>query len=245
MEHLGLYEWSFIMAAVILSGVGTAWLILFKPHNRTDIKETAGSPEAKKTGGISRATLIILTGLSIFAVSNNLIKDGLQHWIPTILRDMYAFSNDKALILATAIYIFGISGSFLSKKFNQKFKDHIVSSAVFFFAAAALIISIRLLLGVSPIPVAIILIPTMICGYAVNNIVTSLAPLGLRDEINPGVAAGVLDGFCYIGSAIGTYALGYIADISSWNTALVLLFAVSILSAVAALALRLLKRNKA
>ncbi|MBR4761378.1 MAG: MFS transporter [Clostridia bacterium] len=244
MEHLGLYEWSFVLAAIIMSCVGAAWFVFFKPHKRSDIAEAPESaPE--KHGKISSATLIIVAGLAIFAISNNLIKDGLQQWIPKILKDTYDFSNTKALILATAIYLCGISGSFIAKKINQKFSDHIICSTIFFAVAATLIISIRLLLNVSAIPVAIMMIPTMICGYAVNNIVTSVAPLSLRDEINPGVAAGVLDGFCYIGSAIGTYALGYIADISSWNTALVLLFAVSVFSAVAALALRLLKRNKA
>lgn len=246
MEHLGIYEWSFVMAAVIMTAVAVSWFILFKPHTRTDIKapDTPEATSQNKKRGISRTAFIIIAGLAIFAVSNNFIKDGLQNWIPTILKETYDFSNDKSLILATAIYLFGISGSFIAKAISKRLTDHIIVSVILFTIAAALILAIRLLLNVSAVAVAALLIPVMICGYAINNVVTSLAPLSLRDELNPGVTAGVLDGFCYIGSAIATYALGSVADRIGWDASVLMLFITAIVASAVALLLKLFGKKK-
>jgi sugar phosphate permease len=50
----------------------------------------------------------------------------------------------------------------------------------------------------------------------VNNIVTSMIPLALKDRMNSGRIAGIINGFCYLGSTASTYGLGLIADNYTW-----------------------------
>jgi len=38
----------------------------------------------------------------------------------------------------------------------------------------------------------------------------------MRGKVNSGLFAGVLNGFCYVGSTISSYGLGAIADIFGW-----------------------------
>ena len=39
----------------------------------------------------------------------------------------------------------------------------------------------------------------------------------MRGKVNSGLFAGVINGFCYVGSAISSYGLGAIADNYNWN----------------------------
>lgn len=247
MEHFGYYEMSFALAAVVMTATGLAWLTLFKPYARTDVAESvSGGDEPVRKAGVKMpfAVIITLIGLSVFAISNNFIKDGLQTWIPTILKETYKFSNAAALILATGVYILGVLGTFIAKKLNERIKDFSALSLVFFVVIALSSAGISAFLNVSALPVILFFCMVMISGYAVNNIVTSLAPLFLRDHINPGVTAGVLDGFCYVGSALTTYLLGFVADRHGWNTVVLLLLTVAVFSVLICGALKLIQRKK-
>lgn len=243
MEHYGLYEYSFVLAAAVMAAVALCWLILFSPHERQDMTEAEIETNTGKKHKLSRAALIALAGLAVFAISNNYIKDGLQNWIPTILKETYKFSNAASLIIATSIYVLGISGSFIVKKINKSVKDHISLSILFFIAVAAFTGGIMAFLNASFVPVLIFFAAVMICGYAVNNIVTSLAPLALREELNPGVAAGLLDGFCYIGSALSTYTLGAVADRNGWNAVITLLLIITLAAVIIASLLKLIPKK--
>ena len=63
---------------------------------------------------------------------------------------------------------------------------------------------------------------------SINNAITSMLPLYMKDKYNSGLLAGVLNGFCYIGSTFSTYGLGLIADKYNWNVVLYTLLIVSI-----------------
>lgn len=58
----------------------------------------------------------------------------------------------------------------------------------------------------------------------VNNVITSMAPLFWKEKINSGLLAGILNGFCYVGSTISSYGLGSVADGLGWNGVFWLLF---------------------
>ena len=62
---------------------------------------------------------------------------------------------------------------------------------------------------------------------SVNNVITAIAPLQLRDKLNSGVFAGVLNGFCYLGSTISSYGLGVIADGGGWKLVFYCLLGIS------------------
>ena len=66
--------------------------------------------------------------------------------------------------------------------------------------------------------------------HGINNVVTSMAPLKMRDIVASGKMAGILNGFCYVGSTISSYTLSKIADISGWQTVLNTLLILSICS---------------
>ena len=69
------------------------------------------------------------------------------------------------------------------------------------------------------VPVTIICFDLTSCLMAgVNNIITSMVPLEMKDKINSGKLAGILNGFCYLGSTLSAYGLGKIADLFGWTS---------------------------
>ena len=51
-----------------------------------------------------------------------------------------------------------------------------------------------------------------------------MAPLYWKDKLNPGLFAGVFNGFCYAGSTVSAYGLGAVADKGGWDAVIWLLF---------------------
>ena len=98
-------------------------------------------------------------------------------------------------------------------------------SAILFVASALIIVGI-MTLGSHSAVMMIVCFGIVLClMHAVNNVVTSIAPLKMRDKVTPGKMAGILNGFCYLGSTISSYGLGMIADHWGWQSVFILLLA--------------------
>ena len=68
----------------------------------------------------------------------------------------------------------------------------------------------------------------------VNNVITSMTPLYWKDKVNSGKLAGILNGFCYLGSTLSSYGLGLISDAAGWNAVLILLLSLCVLCVIIA-----------
>ena len=60
---------------------------------------------------------------------------------------------------------------------------------------------------------------------SLNSLITSIFPIFMRGKVNSGFYAGILNGFCYLGSTISSYGLGYIADHFGWTAVFFVLIA--------------------
>jgi sugar phosphate permease len=52
----------------------------------------------------------------------------------------------------------------------------------------------------------------------VNNVITNIFPLQVKNGIDAGLVAGLIDGFCYVGSATASFGLGSMKESTGdWN----------------------------
>lgn len=236
----GSYRLSFLTGCIVPVLAGLAWLLLYSP-----IPGTAPAPgPAKKarSGGKLTAIPFFLVLLGFFAAADNFMKDGLQTWVPAILKETYRLPDDLSIILSLVLPVLGIFGAMLTIAVNRRIKGYVPLAAFFFGLSALLIACIRCFsLG------AVLLLAAMGCvvllAHAINNVVTALAPLELRSRFNSGTIAGVLNGCCYVGSTVSTYALGTLADRRGWNAVFSLLLLCAATAAAAGLAYSLLHKN--
>ena len=79
--------------------------------------------------------------------------------------------------------------------------------------------------------------------HGINNVITSIAPLKMREKAEPGRMAGILNGFCYLGSTISSYGLGAIADHGGWHSVFILLLGLSVMCALFGIVFNVVRRR--
>lgn len=196
----------------------------------------------KKSESSSSNFIAVFCLLALFAVANNLVKDGLTTWMPAIMREKYQLKNAFSTFLTLFLPIFAVMGGTLAIYLNKKLKNYVVVCGVFYLASFAMFVAVLLLLNSSiwilPL-ICFVLVALAMSG--VNNVITNIFPM-LYPNKNAGALAGVLDGFCYLGSAITSFGMGSVADNYGWNTVFYIFLAICALMIVICIAyLALLK----
>ena len=227
---LGNYRYAFIFGAVIMSVIAVLWLTAYKSNGKTFSEKKAES-SATVSGGV-RALAVIFCCLAFFGVADNLIKDGLNTWVPTILTEQYGMKNEVSILSTIVLPLLGMLGAVVAVRLNKIVTSFVSLIAIFFTASAVFIAPIVLGSGVSPIVMIICFGIVTLLMHSVNNVITAIAPLELRDRVDSGRLAGILNGFCYLGSTLSSYGLGAVADAKGWNTVFALIFLICISSVV-------------
>ena len=220
------YHATFWFAGAGMVMVAVVWFSLYqkslspdKVTVRTEVNEMGERKKVK----ISASTLIMVIIICVFAVVCNLIKDGVQTWTPSVLKEEFSLGNGLSTALTLLLPVVGIFGSMLALALQKKIPNYIMVLGVLFTLSGGMLAGVMATLTVSWIPAIAFLAFSTLISQAINNVITSIVPLQLRREINSGLLAGILNGCCYVGSTISGYGLGAVASNFGWNSVFVLL----------------------
>lgn len=239
---LGNYRYIFIFGAAIMSAIALLWLIAFK--DGASMVQAQEQPKAEKKSFAFSALIVVFVCLAFFGVSDNLIKDGLNTWVPTILSEQYGMKNEVSILSTIVLPLLGMLGAVVAVRLNKIVTDFVSLIAIFFTASALFIAPIVLVNDISPIVMLICFGIVTLLMHAINNVITAIAPLGLRDKVDSGAIAGVLNGFCYLGSTVSSYGLGAVADAKGWSAVFVLVFAICIASVIIGFGYSIFSKSK-
>lgn len=216
---LGNYRFSFIFAALMMSALGMLWILLFQDNPIYSRPVEEQKQTQKKISGVG----IVLGALALFAVIDNLVKDGVNTWMPTLLAENFGMKNESSILSTIILPLLGTLGALISVKLNRIIKDF-VSLILVLLAVASGFLCFILFFENTNAAIMVVCCGILMCMmHAVNNVITSIAPLKMRDKVEPGKIAGILNGFCYLGSTLSAYGLGAIADRSGWDAVFYLL----------------------
>lgn len=220
------YRASFLLATVSMAIVGVVWFVLYSKNTIKVEKVLTDSVTTNETKTKPSASLVIMIALiCVFAVICNLVKDGLQTWTPDVLAKEHALPDSLSIMLTLMLPLVGVMGASLAVQMQKRLRNYVLVIGIFFFSAGILLLGVVLLMQTSWVPVIIFMSVAFCMSQGINNIITSVAPLELRDKINSGMLTGVLNGFCYVGSTISGYGLGSLVENSGgdWNVVFYLL----------------------
>ena len=234
---LGVFRFAFYLAAVILPMVGCFWLIFYNKltkKDETEEVESAISVQSMQTNNAQptenqkpKGLLSYVVMLALFAVATNLVKDGLNTWVPSILKENYGLTDSLSILLTLILPMVAICGNILAQKIYKKLPDFVVVCCCVFFGSGLCLCGVIFFLHTDLFVVTLLLFACISCFTAGSNSnITSLFPLYMKGKANSGMLAGVLNGCCYIGSTISSYGLGFVADKWGWNTVFYLLLSV-------------------
>ena len=232
------FKFAFYTPGIALPLVAIIW-IAFAPNLMKKAKAIAeeedseGIPlsnpvatQAQKSVGTERKLLFLsIFTLMAYAVFTNLIKDGLTTWVPKIFKDTFGLPDALSIIFTLALPMVTVFGNMFAVKLHKKVPDFVTQCAIQFFVAGGLILLVILSVQFSVLPLTVVGF-AFACFFAgaCNSIITSIFPLFMKGKVNSGLIAGILNGFCYVGSAVSQYGLGSLREaLGSWNAVLWLL----------------------
>ena len=244
LTALGAWRMTFYIAAALLLAAAVTWFLLFDRLVKPLAAEREAEREAEHTEAaeslslphkhrVDRSLILLFAILAVFAVINNFVKDGLTTWTPKILGDLYGTPEWLSILLTLLLAAMAVGGAMVAMRVQRRTHDFVGTCTVLYLLSAILIGAVILLLSTTLIPVTIASFAIVSCLMAaVNNVITSMMPLRLKDRVNSGRMAGLLNGFCYVGSTVTSYTLGAIADGAGWSAVFYVLLGAAAFAAV-------------
>lgn len=231
-----LFRGAFLLGAVLMLAIGTAWLIGYDTltlENAGLAEAHAASFEATTAGGGSRkraangALIGLFAVCGLFMAVDNFVKDGLNTWTPVILKERFGVGDSLSIVLTVALPFCGVFGAILALRMNRKIKDFRALSGSLLLLLSVCICGILLSMKLESMVLTVAFLGVVSCfAHGINSIMTSIMPFAMRDKVNPGFLAGLMNSAGYVGSTASAYGLGVIADRTDWNTVMyILLFA--------------------
>lgn len=222
------FKLAFYTAAFAGIVVSVFWMILYKPAVRmakSEKTDNEGEKEAKQDiqkepmRNTEKRTFYTTIYLLCFcAIGVNLIKDGLTTWVPSILKEGYSITDSISILLTLLLPIVAIFGNLFALEVYKKIPNYITHCVLVF---AIILGFLGVIIGsIAFKQVAFMLVGLIVVYFlasSLNSLITSIFPMFMRETVNSGLYAGVLNAFCYIGSTISSYGLGAIADNFGWS----------------------------
>lgn len=239
------FKFAFFTAAFAGALVAIVWLFMYnkaielslKEKDDEEIKSSVKSEQKVKTettkSSDKKLFYITIAILCFCAVGVNLTKDGLTTWVPSILKEEFAMSDSLSILLTLFLPILAVFGNAYALKIHNKIPDYVNHCATIFavmFVFIGIIIGSLILEIVSFMLVGLVVVNFL--ASSLNSLITSIFPIFMRGKLNSGLFAGILNGFCYLGSAFSSYGLGVIADNWGWSAVFITLIIFCILVCV-------------
>lgn len=249
------FKFAFYTAAIAGTAVGIIWLILYDKAvekaksqrneddfvRKVDINEPA--KKEKFEGREKKIFIISVCVLCFCAIGVNLMKDGLTTWVPSILKDEFSLTDSLSILITLFLPIVAVFGNAGALKMHKKIPDYIVHCFVVFVLIALLTGFIILNLTLKNAVLMLVgLVMVNFFASSLNSLITSIYPMFMREKVNSGLFAGVLNGFCYLGSTMSSYGLGLIAEKFDWMMVFWFLIAFSVLVCIVSAIYMVIKR---
>lgn len=221
---------AFVICGLILCAVSLILSFCFgslKEH-MTDKKTDKAEEKIEKKPGVRS---IISAGL-IFAAAgilfNGILKDGLDLWIPTVLRDRFISDASAVSLICTILPILNIFGAYAAKFVKDRFKlgELSVCGVMFMFSTIALGI-VTAFIYLSPTGIWAAAVVTVLLAMSsasmlgANTMLLTFIPLHYGKLGRASMVTGMLNCFSYTAAAASSMAAGGISDNFGWEAAFV------------------------
>ena len=227
----------FFSSSILLIIMSFVWYFCFEvlKNNCLSLKDSnivESDEKTQKTAYFSKSLIVLFSILAIFAIANNLVKDGLTTWMPTILNEKYDLGNSLSTFLTVFLPFFAVFGSTFAIFLNKKMNNFILVCGVLYLVAFLMFVLVLVTLSSKVWILPLLCFVVVACAMSgINNVITNIFPM-LYSKDNAGLIAGVLDGFCYLGSAITAFGMGSVADKYGWDIVFYILLSVCALMIV-------------
>ena len=220
---LNIYIYSFVCSAILMAIMGIIWL-LFSNLSKNDKNSIEKENDIKSANDLTssepkKGFVIMLCLFTLLSTTSYMISGSLKSWSPNIFKELYGFEDWFSIFLSLFLPFCTIFNAYICRFLYKKIKDFNIICWISF--AACMIFSLIILFVIDKTWIMGVILIILICVSSgiVTNALTVQIPLFLQNKkASSGFLAGILNGSCYLGNALGTFVLGIIVDNSSWNS---------------------------
>lgn len=174
--------------------------------------------------GASVWGLITLAGLiPIFIVIalQGILRDGVQTWLPSLVKEQFNLSEETSVLSTTVIPIISMISVTISNTIYRKLQNEVKTAAIMF--AVAFGATIPMLFGANVPALIMVVLAALIsgCMHGVNLMLISFMPKRFSKYGMVSTFSGILNAFTYLGASISTYGFAVVADNFGWNSVLI------------------------
>ncbi len=239
----GMFKLAFYTAAVMDAIIAVVWLVLYKKAVRMSgaekskddvLQKAAGEEQKPNQDRINKKVIYMMIGvLCLYAIMINLTKDGLTTWVPSILKETFEIDDSLSILLTLLLPVVAIFGNIGAVALHKKIPDYVTHCFLVFTVLGGVVGMIIASITIKQVVLTLMgLILVNFLASSLNSLLTSVFPMFMREKVNSGLFAGVLNGFCYVGSTLSSYGLGIVAEHLGWISVFWLLLACCVFACV-------------
>ena len=221
--ELNAFRAIFFVTGAAMPIIGFVWLVFYNKMTDDRVQAESEAINSLETPKVEhkKFTSPIIATIAIFGVVIafvQIVKDGLQTWLPSLLQEVFGYKPSISLILTLILPLSGVPGTFVAVMLNKKIKN-LIPLCLTHMAVTLACVAVAFT-GIS-LTLALLLILGCVLGYCfiygMNNVMTNLFPMSLGKEYNIGFVTSLLNGLSYVGSTISAYGLGEFSNKFGWN----------------------------
>ena len=174
---------------------------------------------AKAEKGIALLKHPLMWGIMLAIVMQGALRDGVTTWMPTYISDVFRFSNAASILTGVLLPLFSIlSFQVTSKIYASKPNAPLLCAGGIFLAGSVSALLLLVFSGKNAVICILCMALLTACMHGVNLILVCMLPIFFKGSGNVSTVSGVLNACTYVGSALSTYGIAKISEISGWRT---------------------------
>lgn len=174
-----------------------------------------------------------LIPIAIAIVLQGTLRDGVNTWMPSILKEVYQMDTSESILSTVILPLFAIFSATAASAVQRKMKNELSSATLFFFISlvCAGLLTVFYDKGVV---ISIILMGVITaCMHGINLMLVCEVPNYFAKYNKVSTISGVLNSFTYLGAAVAIYCIPAIAEkMSDWTANFILWVIISLLGTV-------------
>ncbi len=228
----------FMCGAVLLVSAAVIFALFCTLKSHMAVKKADSSAKEEKSSDKDvrkgSAAAIFSVGLVFTACSilfNGMLKDGLDLWIPTVLRERFIPNASAVSLICTVLPVFNVFGAVAAQFISRKFKlDEMCTTGVLFsfstvslgivallikFVPASDTLTFGRILAVAAVTVLLALSSTAMLGA--NTMLLTYIPLHYSKIGRAATLTGMLNCFSYAAASLSGVIVGAVSASLDWD----------------------------
>jgi OPA family glycerol-3-phosphate transporter-like MFS transporter len=224
----------FFVVSVFLLAVSVLWGFAFgKVERDPGLPEGAARASLPRKraprGDLPLAALALICGALI---TQGALRDGLMTWVPAYLVQVFSLGTSAAILFSGLLPLINLAGIYLCQFVFRRLKDEIRTSLCLYCVSALFALGLRCF-GAFHIVLSLgffALITASMMG--VNLMLVSFVPTHFSRLGIVAFVSGLTNAMVYLGSSVATFGIGLTADKFGWSSLLLILLALTLVSAL-------------